>query len=117
MELRARVNGYVERVLVDRGSFVKKGQVLAELTAPEMQAQVAEATSRAQSAASQRTEAQARLAAAQSTYDRLKAASETPGAIAGNELDAGRTEDGSGQSRGNGCRGIGTSRLTPLWMR
>jgi RND family efflux transporter MFP subunit len=86
VELRARVNGYVERVLVDRGSFVKKGETLAELTAPEMKAQIAEAASRAQAAASQHTEAQARLAAAQSTYDRLKTAAQTPGAIAGNEL-------------------------------
>jgi membrane fusion protein, multidrug efflux system len=86
VELRARVNGYVERVLVDRGSFVKKGQLLVELTAPEMRAQIAEAASRAQAAASQHAEAQARLAAAQSTYDRLKTAAQTPGAIAGNEL-------------------------------
>ncbi len=86
VDLRARVNGYVERVLVDRGSFVKKGQLLVVITAPEMTAQIAEAESRAQGAESQRAEAQARLAATQSTYDRLKAASATPGAIAGNEL-------------------------------
>ena len=86
VEIRARVPGYVDRVLVDRGTFVKQGQVLAELVAPEMKAQLAEAQSKEQTAASQRAEAEARLAGAQSTYDRLKAASQTPGAIAGNEL-------------------------------
>ena len=38
---------------------------------------------------SDRLQAEAQLAAAQSTYDRLKKAAETPGAIAGNELDPG----------------------------
>ena len=78
--------GYVERVLVDRGSIVKQGELLAELSAPEMQAQIAEAESKVQAAESERVQAEAQLAAAQSTYDRLRKAAETPGAIAGNEL-------------------------------
>jgi membrane fusion protein, multidrug efflux system len=86
VDLHARVPGYVERVLVDRGSYVTKGQLLAELVAPEMKAQIAEAQSKEQTAESQRAEAEARLAAAQSTYDRLLNAARTPGAIAGNEL-------------------------------
>jgi multidrug efflux pump subunit AcrA (membrane-fusion protein) len=32
--LYARVQGYVERVLVDRGSVVKQGDLLVELSAP-----------------------------------------------------------------------------------
>ena len=36
----ARVNGYVTRVLVDRGTLVRKGQLLAEMSAPEMAAQI-----------------------------------------------------------------------------
>ena len=84
--VHARIPGYVERVLVDRGSSVKQGDLLAELSAPELKAQIAEAESRIQAAQSERTQAEAQLAAAQSTYDRLKKASETPGAIAGNEL-------------------------------
>ena len=43
----ARVAGFVDRVEVDRGSVVKKGQVLATLVAPETEAQIAEATSKA----------------------------------------------------------------------
>jgi membrane fusion protein (multidrug efflux system) len=84
--IHAKIRGYVDRVLVDRGSIVKKGQLLAELTAPEMKAQIAEAESKVQGAESDKLQAEAQLAAAQSTYDRLKKAGETPGAIAGNEL-------------------------------
>ncbi len=43
VSLHAKVAGYVDRVLVDRGSAVRKGQLLAELSAPEMKAQLAEA--------------------------------------------------------------------------
>jgi membrane fusion protein (multidrug efflux system) len=84
--IRARVNGYVERVLVDRGSVVKEDQLLIELSAPEMTAQIAEAQSKVQAAEADLVQAEAQLAAAQSTYDRMKKAAETPGAIAGNEL-------------------------------
>jgi RND family efflux transporter MFP subunit len=87
VEIRARVPGYVERVLVDRGSLVRKGDLLAVLTAPEMSAQLAEAESREQAAISQHIEAEARQAAAQATYDRLKDAAKTAGAVSGNELD------------------------------
>jgi membrane fusion protein (multidrug efflux system) len=82
----ARVAGFVDRVDVDRGSVVKKGQVLATLVAPETEAQIAEATSKGQAVQLQRAEAAAKLSAAQSTYDRLKAASQTPGVVAGNDL-------------------------------
>jgi RND family efflux transporter MFP subunit len=86
VSIHAKVRGYVDHVLVDRGSAVKKGQLLADLTAPEMKAQIAEAESKVQAAKSEELQAEAQLSAAQSTYDRLKKAAETPGAIAGNEL-------------------------------
>jgi RND family efflux transporter MFP subunit len=86
VSLHAKIPGYVERVLVDRGSPVKRGDLLIEMTAPEMKAQIAEAESKVQAAESDRFQAEAQLAAAQSTRDRLKKAAETPGAIAGNEL-------------------------------
>ena len=84
--LHARVPGYVERVLVDRGSNVKQGQLLVELSAPEMAAHIAEEEARIQAIDSDRVQAEAQLAATRSTYEKLKKASETPGAIAENEL-------------------------------
>src|SRR5689334_20996713 len=86
VSLHAKVPGYVDRVLVDRGSIVKQGDLLVELTAPEMKAQIAEGESKVQAAEADRLQAEAQLAAAQSTYERMKKAAETPGAIAGNEL-------------------------------
>jgi RND family efflux transporter MFP subunit len=82
----AKLPGFVKRVAVDRGSSVKQGQVLVTLEAPEMLAQIAEAQSKAQAVGLQRAEAEAKLAAAQSTYDRLKAAAATPGVVAENDV-------------------------------
>src|ERR1700730_14226672 len=84
--IHAKVTGFVDRVEVDRGSVVKKGQLLAALDAPELRAQRAEAEAKVLNAESQRAEAEAKLAGAQSTYEKLKAASATPAVIAGNEL-------------------------------
>jgi len=86
VSLHARVPAYVDRVLVDRGSFVKQGDLLVEMSAPEMAAQIAEGESKVQATEAERIQAEAQLAATQATYDRLKQAAQTPGAVAGNEL-------------------------------
>jgi len=82
----ARVASFVETVHVDRGSAVKEGDMLVSLVAPEMDAQVAESESKAQAVQLQLAEAQAKLVAVQTTYEMLKMASTTPGAISMNEL-------------------------------
>jgi RND family efflux transporter MFP subunit len=84
--IHAKVTGFVDRVEVDRGSIVQREQLLATLDAPELRAQVLEAQGKVSAIEAQRAEAQARLIAAQSTFERLKAASATPGAVAGNDL-------------------------------
>ncbi len=81
-----KVPGFVEKISVDRGSHVKSGQLMAVLSAPELVSRRAEAQSQAQAAESQLASAQARLAADQSTYEKLKSASQTPGVVAGNDL-------------------------------
>jgi len=86
VSLSAKIRSYVREVLVDRGSIVRQGQILLELSAPEMDAQIAEAQSKVQAAAADRLQAEAQLTAVQSTYDRMRKAAETPGAIAGNDL-------------------------------
>ena len=97
----AKVQGFVETIVVDRGSLVKKGQLLARLRAPELdtqrreaearvsavQAQKVEAAARISTIRAQRLEAEARLAADDATYKRLKAASATPGVVAGNDVE------------------------------
>jgi membrane fusion protein (multidrug efflux system) len=86
VSLHAKVPSFVERVLVDRGSAVKHGDLLVEWSAPELKTQIVEAESKVQAAESDRIQAEAQLAAVESTYGRLKKAAETPGAVAGNEL-------------------------------
>jgi len=82
-----KVTAYVDAISVDRGSRVMTGQLMARLVAPEVAAQRAEAQSKLQAAEAQRAEAEAKLASDQSTYERLKSASATPGVIAGNDLE------------------------------
>ena len=85
-----RVSGFLEQLTVDRGSSIKKGQVLAVLSAPELHAQ--------------RAEAEAKLAGARSTYDRLKATAATPGAIAGHELEIAQASLDAEQARVDSLR-------------
>jgi membrane fusion protein, multidrug efflux system len=87
VNIHARVAGFVESVAVDRGSWVKRGQRLARLSAPELRAQRLEAEAKLQAVRAQHAEARARMIAAESTYGRLKAASATPGVVAGNDLE------------------------------
>jgi RND family efflux transporter MFP subunit len=81
-----RVPGYVKTVRVDRGSRVAAGDVLATLEAPELLAQRAEAESRLQAAEAQRDVVRAKGEGDASTFERLKAASATPGVVAGNDV-------------------------------
>lgn len=88
----ARVNGFVDRVLVDLGSQVRQGQTLAVLSTPELVAQSAEALTRVQAAESRKAEAAARLASAATTLERLTRASATAGAVAGLDLERARDD-------------------------
>src|SRR5258708_5486047 len=89
-----KVTGFVDSISVDRGSLVKTGQLMARLVAPELAAQRAEAQSKLQGAESQRAESEAKLASDENPYQRLKAASATPGVVAQNDLEvAQRTVD------------------------
>lgn len=81
-----RVTGFVKTLMVDRGSRVRGGDLLAKLEAPELVAQRAEAQSKLQAAEAQLAAARAKADADKSTFDRLKAASATPGVVAGNDV-------------------------------
>ena len=81
-----RVAGFVKTVNVDRGSRVRAGDLLATLDAPELVAQRAEAQSKLQAAEAQLAAARSKADADKTTFDRLKAASATPGVVAGNDV-------------------------------
>jgi RND family efflux transporter MFP subunit len=86
VDLTAKVTGFVEDIRVDRGSRVGRGDLIARLSAPELEARKAEADAQVASAEADLAEAEARLAASQSTYERLSKAAATPGVVAGNDL-------------------------------
>ena len=81
-----RVTGFVKTVNVDRGSKVRAGDLLASLEAPELVAQRSEAQSKLQAAEAQLSVTRAKADADKSTFARLKAASATPGVVAGNDV-------------------------------
>ncbi|RZK22442.1 MAG: biotin/lipoyl-binding protein, partial [Hymenobacter sp.] len=76
-ELFARVNGFVQNWKADIGQRVRRGQVLATITTPELDQQIAQA--------------QANLALARTSFGRLQSVS-LPGAISKQELDAGKAQ-------------------------
>jgi RND family efflux transporter MFP subunit len=65
---------------------VRQGQALVSLEAPELAAQVAEAEEKVRALESQRAEAEARYSSSQSTFERIRAAAATPGAVAAEEV-------------------------------
>jgi membrane fusion protein, multidrug efflux system len=85
-DIEARSPGYVEKVLVDRGSPVRRGQLLVQLSAPEINSQTSASEANLHLAEADVAQAEAQAAAAESTAAKLQEAAKTPGAVAGNEL-------------------------------
>jgi RND family efflux transporter MFP subunit len=83
VDLFPKVAAFVQDIPVDRGSVVKKGQLLVRLTAPELAAQ------REQVAGVLRA-AEAKAAADRATYERLANAARTPGVVAENDVNIAR---------------------------
>jgi RND family efflux transporter MFP subunit len=81
-----KVTGFIESIAVDRGSHVRRGQVIAQLSAPELVAQKSQAEARLQASESQLAAARAKLASDEGTYSHLAAAAKTPGVVAGNDV-------------------------------
>jgi membrane fusion protein (multidrug efflux system) len=87
VDVYAKETGFVKSIGVDRGSKVKQGELIAELEAPELVAQRAQADAAYQSAEAQLAAGQAKLSSDQATYQHMNAASKTPGVVAANDLD------------------------------
>jgi membrane fusion protein, multidrug efflux system len=87
VDIYAKETGFVKSIKIDRGSKVKHGELIAELEAPELVAQRAQANAAYESAESQLAAGQAKLAADQATYQHMSAAAKVPGVVAANDLD------------------------------
>ncbi len=86
VDVYPKVTGFVQTVTVDRGSHVRRGQLLVRLNAPELNSQRAQAESAVRAAQSQLATAQAKLASDNGTYLHMVAAAKTPGVIAENDV-------------------------------
>ncbi|MFH6935980.1 efflux RND transporter periplasmic adaptor subunit [Flavobacterium sp. FlaQc-30] len=78
-EIRAKIQGYVRKMLVDIGTKVNKGQVLALIEAPEINTRIQELKEKANAS-------QARYLSSRDYFVRIKTASRTEGVIAAGEL-------------------------------
>lgn len=81
-----KVTGFIEKLPVDRGSHVKSGDLIVQLSAPELLAQRSQAEANLQTAQSHLAAAQAKLLSDKGTYEHLASAAKTPGVVAGNDL-------------------------------
>ncbi len=87
VSLYAKVKGYVNDIRVDRGTWVRKGQVLARLEAPEVLAEISQAKADIEAREASLVEQLSRYRASKATYHRLQLTSKTEGAVSLNELD------------------------------
>lgn len=92
-----KVNGFVKNVFADRGSIVKKGQLLMILEAPEMESQL-------QAANSQYLQAQADAQAVKEKYERLKEAAKEPGSVSPLDLDNANSQMKASEARAQSQR-------------
>ncbi len=92
-----KVNGFVKDLYVDRGSAVKKGQLLLTLEAPEIEPQL-------QAAQSLYLQAQEVAQASKDRYDRLKDAAKEAGAVSLLDLDNALSKMKGDQATANGQR-------------
>lgn len=87
----AKVTGFVKQMYVDRGDWVRKGQLLAVLEAPEMEQQYLSDKSTEQKVYND-------YLYAKQAYDRLTDASKTTGAVADIEIDRAKSAMESAKS-------------------
>ncbi len=80
VKLYAKVKGFVKKLYVDRGSYVKKGQLLATLDAPEIVQQYLAAKAK-------QREVNEQLQYSLQAYHRMEEAAQKAGAVAAIELD------------------------------
>ena len=86
VDIYPRVTGFMDMIRVDRGSRVRKGELIIRLSAPELVAQRAQAESALRAAESQLTSAQAKLTSDKGTYLHMASAAKTPGVVAENDV-------------------------------
>ncbi|MHA4810301.1 efflux RND transporter periplasmic adaptor subunit [Flavitalea flava] len=85
VDVYPKVNGFIKDIPVDRGSLVKKGQLLVRLEAPEIEQQYF-------SAKSKYLQVYALFLASKDNYDRLLVANKMPGTVSAHDLEMARAK-------------------------
>ena len=99
VDIYPKVTGFLDTITVDRGSRVRAGELIIRLSAPELLAQRGQAEANLQGAEAQLSSAKAKLASDQGTYQHLTAAAQTPGVVAGNDLQVAEQTAAAGKAQ------------------
>ena len=100
VQVYPKVPGFIDWIGIDRGSKVKKGELMVRLVAPELKAQSGESLSKVEEANGRLSEGESKLGTAKATlleakavlagdddtYKRTKDASKVPGVVAPNDV-------------------------------
>jgi RND family efflux transporter MFP subunit len=112
IDVYAKESGYVSKLNVDYGTRVKRGQLMAVLEIPELQAQLQEDQAAIKSAADQVTDAQHQLGRVQAQhqvlhlqFERLdNVAKSKPGLVAQQEVDEAQGKDLAAEAQVEGSK-------------
>ena len=112
IDIFAKESGFVSKLYVDYGSHVKKGQLMATLEIPELQALLQEDQAAIKSASDQVTNAQHQLGRVEAQhkvlhlqYDRLNNVSKSkPGLVAQQEVDDSQGKDLAAEAQVEGAK-------------
>ncbi len=86
VNIYSKVGGFVRKINVDRGSRVKRNEVMAEIDAPEIFAEMAAAKAAAQAAEGEVLKAKSLWETSKDQYNRLLKTSQTQGAVSAGDL-------------------------------
>ncbi len=112
IDVYAKESGFVSKLNVDYGSHVKKGQLMAVLEIPELQAQLQEDQASIKNAADQVTDAEHQMGRIEAQhkvlhlqYDRLNGVAKSkPGLVAQQEVDDAQGKDLAAEAQVEGAK-------------
>src|ERR1700761_5491215 len=112
IDVYAKESGFVSKLNVDYGTHVKKGQLMAVLEIPELQAQLQEDQAAIKSASDQVTDAEHELGRVEAQhkvlhlqYDRLNSVAKSkPGLVAQQEVDDAQGKDLAAEAQVEGAK-------------
>lgn len=98
VSIHPKVKGFVKSVNVDRGTLVRKGQILATLEAPEVLSELSQAKAQLLASEAALHESMTKFQTSSMTYNRLLKTNKTQGAVSLNELDVAKARSISDSS-------------------